>query len=185
MVSEGKHSYAEIGEKYGVSKARISQILQRYYEELPDDGSRDIQRAKLEKLQEEMFAIALGPGKPMVSPGGKQVFQTDEDGNILYGKPLYDQELKIKGALAAVTISERLAKSNAWDKRKPTEKDESSEYANAMEYVESLAKQNRELESQKEILAAKLADHEDNQDVVEAEIIEDEENPPPAAYAED
>lgn len=172
MVGEGRHSYAEIAEKHGISKARISQVIQRYYEELPDDGSRDLQRAKLEKAQEVVSAIMNGPGKPVVSPGGKQVFETDPDGNILWGKPLYDQEIKIKAALAVVTISERLSRAYALDRPKAKERDESSEYAQAMAYVEQISKQNKELTAQAEIMASQLAEHE-NHDVVDAEIVED------------
>lgn len=177
MVAEGKNSYAQISEKFGVSKARISQIVQRYYEELPDDGSRDLQRAKLEKAQEMMFAIMTGPGKRVVSPGGSPVFERFPDGTIDYDHPLYDEEIRIKAALAGVTIAERLAKSFAWDRPKAKEKDESDDVKAMMDYVEQLARQNKELASQAEVLQEQLARHE-NTDVVEAEIIE---NPGEAA----
>lgn len=178
MVAEGKNSYAQISDKFGVSKARISQIIQRYYEELPDDGSRDLQRAKLEKAQEMMFAIMTGPGKRVVSPGGSPVFERFDDGTIDYSKPLYDEEIRIKAALAGVTIAERLAKSFAWDRPKQLQKDESSEYATAMAYVEEISQKNKDGQQQLELLAEqnrqlqeRLTEREDK-DIVEAEIVE-------------
>jgi hypothetical protein len=173
MVAEGKYSYAQVSEKFGVSKARISQIVQRYYEELPDDGSRDVQRAKLEKAQEMMFAIMTGPGKRVVSPGGSPVFERFPDGTIDYDHPLYDEEIRIKAALAGVTIAERLAKSFAWDRPKQKEKDESSEYAEALAYMHDLADKNKEKDKQLELLQQRLEEIEGSQDIVEAEVVED------------
>lgn len=175
MVAEGKHSYARISEQFGVSKARISQIVQRYYEELPDDGSRDLQRAKLEEAQRMMFAIMTGPGKRVVSPGGSPVFERFADGTIDYDRPLYDEEIRIKAALAGVTISERLAKSFAWDRPKQKEKDESGEFAEAMAYLETLSKENKEKDRRLELLQERLAEIEGDKDIVEAEIVSNEE----------
>jgi len=164
MVRDGGHNYQEISEKFGISKARISQIVSRYYEEIPDDGSRDIQRAKLERAQEVVLGIMNGPGKRVVSPGGSPVFERFPDGTIDYNKPLYDEEIKIKAALAGATISERLARSYGLDRPRQKQKDESTEFDQAMEYVKELAKQNKDLQE-------RLSLHEDT-GVYEAEVIE-------------
>lgn len=147
-VAEGKYSYQQIAEEFGVSKARIAQIVKRFYEELPDEDARFAQRAKMERLQEEMFEIATGPGKRMVSPGGSPIFERNDDGTINYDKPLYDDGDRIKAALAAVTIGERLARSGAWDQAKQKQKDESEDVKAMMEYVQGLAAKNKELQDQ-------------------------------------
>ena len=170
-VSEGKRSYADISREFGVSKARVSQIVQRYYEDLPDDGTRDLQRAKMEHAQEIVLAIMNGPGKRVVSPGGSPVFERNDDGTINYEKPLYDEEIKIKAALAGVTISERLARSFGLDRPKQKQKDESDEFDSAMEYMNQLIKQNKELQERLELHEIS-ASHPEQPELYEAEVIE-------------
>lgn len=173
MVAEGKYSYQQISDTFGLSKARVAQIVARFYEELPDDGARHAQRAKLEEAQRVMFEIMRGPGKRVVSPGGTAVFEKNPDGTLNFGKPLYDEEIRIKAALAATTIGERLSRSGAWDLAKQKQKDESPEFAEAMSYLETLSKQNKDKDEQLELLQERLRQIEANEDVVEAEIIED------------
>jgi len=173
-VAEGKRSYQEISEEFGVSKARVAQIVKRFYEELPDEDARHAQRAKLEEAQRVMFEIMRGKGKRVVSPGGSPVFERNDDGTINYDAPLYDEEIRIKAALAATTIGERLARSGAWDLAKQKQKDESPEFAEAMAYLETLSKENKDKQHQLELLQERLAQIEAGEDVVEAEVIEEE-----------
>lgn len=171
MVAEG-HKLEVIADTFGISKARVSQINQEYHEDVTDDAYRELQRNELEYvLHDILYPMLRGPGKRLVSPSGKPVYEMSEDGKSLdMSRPIYDEYAKVDVAKAIVPLQERIAKLYALDRPKAKEKDESPEFAEAMSYVRKLAGRVKELQS-------RLSQYEEDDDVVEAEVVPDEENP--------
>lgn len=170
MAAAG-HPLADIGETFGITKSRVSQIITEHYEEINDDASRDWSRAILENYLQTIQKLVDGPGKRFVSPSGRPVYELNEDGTFDFGRPLYDEYEK-KGLIdAGVKVIDRLSRLYALDKPKIKEKDESPEFEQAMQYV-------RQLASEKKELLAKLAEYGEETQTFVAEIIEDDDPPP-------
>jgi len=165
MKREGR-SYAEISETFGITKARISQIISREYEDVSDDSYREAMRLDLEGKLAELNKLIASPGKVMVSPGGRIICHYVGDGTdaIDYSRPVYDEFVKVDAIRTYFQGAERLARLHALDRPKAKERDETKEFTAAMAYVEQLAEENKEL--RKEIEAAR-----EPTDVVEAEVI--------------
>lgn len=169
MASEG-YTLQQIADNFGVSKQRISQIVQENYEDITDDATRDVSRTQLEYyLNEILHPMLRGPGKRLVSPSGRPVYELDPEdpsGKTWdLDKPVYDEYAKVDVINAALKVHERLAKFYHLDRAKGREKDESAEFTEAMQWVESLVAENKRL--------ARLARVED-EITVEAEVIEDD-----------
>jgi hypothetical protein len=170
MKREGK-GYAEIAEAFGITKARVSQIVAREYEDVSDDSYRESMRLDIEGKLAELNRLIASPGKPMVSPGGKIICHYsgdyDDEGKpvIDYSKPVYDEFVKVDAIKAYLTALERLSRLHALDRPKAKERDESKEFSEAMEYVGRLADENKQLRLQLETAG-------EPSDVVDAEVIE-------------
>lgn len=141
MVQAG-YALQVVAGQFGITRARVSQIVSKFHEEVTDDGTRDVLRSQLESyLTDTLHPIIRGPGQPMYSTGsGKLVL--DLDGNIIY-----DERIKIDAVNSALRVHERIAKLSALDRPKAKEKDESREIAEAMEYLQSLAAEKQELQA--------------------------------------
>lgn len=159
-----------IAEDIGISKARISQIVSRVYEDVSDDAYREGMRLDIEGKLSILNKLIEGPGKPMVTPGGKIVcaYKTDGSGDIDYDAPLFDEFIKVDAIKTYLTALERLARQHATDRPKARQADESREFADAMVYVEQLAQENKKL--MKELETFRPAEDE----IVEAEIVDSE-----------
>jgi hypothetical protein len=165
MKREGR-SYSEISETFGITKARISQIVAREYEDVTDDSYREAMRLDLEGKAAVLNQLIAGPGRQMVSPGGKIICNYVGDGTdaIDYSNPVYDPYVKVDAIRTYVMLQERIARMHAIDRPKAQQRDESAEFAQAMTYVEQLADENKEL--RKELEASR-----EPSDVVEAEVV--------------
>ena len=141
MIAEG-YSRQAVAEHFGVSRARVSQIVSSYHEPISDDASRDTLRTYLESyLTDTLHPIIRGSGQPLYSTGsGKLVL--DPDGNMIF-----DERVKIDAINSALRVHERLAKMQAWDRPKAREKDESKEIAEALAYLSELAQEKQELQA--------------------------------------
>src|ERR1700722_14578139 len=73
----------ELAAKYGVSQARISQIVLAHHEEISDEATRAQMVASLFFVAENLLEIQRRPRPPKVTPSGKLVYEPllDEDGN--------------------------------------------------------------------------------------------------------
>lgn len=168
MKREGK-PYSEIAEHFGISKARVSQIVSRVYEDVTDDSYREGMRLDIEGKLAVLNKLIEGPGKPIVTPGGKIVceYLDDDSGDVDYSKPLYDEFVKVDAIKTYLTALERLARQHATDRPKARQADESREFADAMVYVEQLAQENKKLMKELETFRPQ------EEDIVEAEIVTD------------
>lgn len=163
MKREGR-PYSEIAEHFGISKARVSQIVSRVYEDVTDDSYREGMRLDIEGKLQVLNKLITGPGKPMVTPGGKIVcaYKDDGSGDLDYDKPLYDEFVKVDAIKTYLSALERLARQHATDRPKARDRDESQELAQAMKWVEQVAEDNKRLQKELERYQG---------DIVEGEIV--------------
>jgi Sigma-70, region 4 len=125
MKGEGK-SYQQIADTFGITKARVSQIISRAYEDVSDDSYREGMRLDLEGKLAELNRLIASPGKVMVSPGGRIICHYVGDGTdaIDYSRPVYDEFVKVDAIKAYFAGLERLARMHAIDRPKAKERDE-------------------------------------------------------------
>lgn len=166
-------SYQATGDKWGLSKQRIAQLVQESQESVSDDGWRSLDFTRLDDLGENLLGKFYGPDAPLVSARGV-VYETllDADGSPVYtqsgnpkqdlSRPVPDTRLKIELALAYTKIQERKAKLTGTDRLKARAVDQSREQEEFLAYVQGLADQNDALRKQVDMLS---------RDVIEAEII--------------
>lgn len=140
-----------VAAKYGISRSRVSQIVQENTSDTADDVTRDAQRMTLEDLQQELIEIAKGPGRRVMDVKGNLMFDEDD-------QPMYDAELKIKAALAWASLSERLAKSYALDRPKQKEVDIAADVELAFLSYQKDAEEKRRLEVENEELRRRLGE---------------------------
>ena len=79
IVSElrfGK-SRAEVCGKYGISQARLTQIIHETAPAMPDEGARAYLAVHLEQILENLAPIARGKGRPITSGKGEHVINAD------------------------------------------------------------------------------------------------------------
>jgi hypothetical protein len=161
MIREG-HSYQVVADTFGVSKQRISQINSEYQEQISDDSYRDMDRTRLEKLDEDLFKRFIGPDEPLVSARGL-VYEIDPATGQNFSKPVPDIRLKIELALAWTKIQERKAKLYGLDRNRQRERDQSGEMQEFLSYMTQLTDENDKLKKQVEILS---------RNVIEAEVVD-------------
>ena len=85
IVSElrfGK-SRAEVCGKYGISQARLTQIIHETAPAMPDEGARAYLAVHLEQILENLAPIARGKGRPITSGKGEHVIN-GETGDYAY-----------------------------------------------------------------------------------------------------
>lgn len=159
--------YQVIADKWGLSKQRIAQINQESQETVTDDAYRELQRTRLEYIQDELFrdfkepaqlVNARGPVYEMIRVNTADGMKTVPD----LDRPVYDRRLKIEIAGAITKIDERLAKLFGLERGKQRERDQSSEQIEFLNYLQQIADENEELKKRVAILS---------RDVIEGEAI--------------
>jgi len=166
MVRQGI-PYHVIGDKFGISKQRCSQIIQEYQEPVSDDSYRELQRTKLEFIQDELFKIftektiqvnARGPVymRKLVSTadGLKEVNDLDQ--------PVEDKRLRVEVAGQLVKLDERLSKLTGTDRLKARSVDQDREMQEFLGELERTYGENEALRKRVEMLS---------RGVIEAEVI--------------
>jgi hypothetical protein len=138
----------DIAEATGLSKGRVSAISARMRQELTEEATRDVQRSQLEYvLHDVLYPLLRGPGKRVISPSGRPVFELDEHGDPDYSRPVFDEYAKTDVVLAFIRTQERYSKLLALDMKKAAE-DQTAEIAEAMAYVQQLQAENKALRRQ-------------------------------------
>jgi transcriptional regulator len=161
------HSRKEVADAFGISEARVSQIITEDHESVSPEQSRAQQALRIEFLLENLFEILRQPKQIKVSPSGRPVYElmTDEETGKLIpdlGRPVYDYSLPIETTKAAVTAMERQAKLGALDIKKAKERDESADFEQMLSWARQLAAENKELRDRLE----------KDQVYLEAEVVE-------------
>lgn len=173
MVNEG-YRLDEIASTFGITRARVSQINSEYHDDVTDEAERDLALAQLDYLiHDVLYPLLRGPGKRLVSPSGRPVYevkegQTDNRGNPVFdfSRPIYDEYARVEVVNVFLKAQERRAKFSALDRAQPREKDESQEFTEMMNWVRTLAVQNKELR-------AKLSQYE-TEEFHEADVVSEE-----------
>ena len=163
--------YQAIADKWGLSKQRIAQINQESQETVTDDAYRELQRTRLEYIQDELFRDFAEPAILVNARGPVyeliQVKTADGPKMIQdFTRPVYDRRLKIEIAGAITKIDERLAKLFGLERGKQRERDQSGEQAEFLAYIDGMAQENADLRKQVEVLSGRIT---------EAEVIPEEE----------
>ena len=168
-------SRRELAAKYGVTQARISQIILAHHEEISDEATRAEMVAHLFFVAQNLLEIQRRPRPPKVSASGKLIYEPllDENGEPLRdnrgqfvpdpSKPVLDDSPIIESAKQIPGTYDRIAKLMGLDRKAPKEKDESAEYAAMISWAEGLANENRALRERVNAL--------DAQEVFEAEVV--------------
>lgn len=166
MSNEGR-TLAEIGGHFGLSRARISQIIHEYDSEITDDDYRAVMRVKLESfLHDTLEPLRHGPGKPLVANGNGQWIKDE------FGNPVYDEFVKIDVINTEIRVIEKLTKLYAIDKVKVKDTADSSEMDQVVAFFEETLREKKELED-------RLALYETPPGAEYAEIVDDEPDSPP------
>jgi Homeodomain-like domain len=167
MIAEG-YSGQVIADNFGITRQRVSQIVQEHQEAVTDDAYRDVMRTQAEGVLDELFRIFRGPGKRMVSPGGKIICENNPDGTPDFSRPVYDEYAKVDVANAIIKLQERLGRSYGLDRVRQRERDQSEEMGEFMTWV-------AELDAQNKALKAQLANSAETSppEILQAEIVEE------------
>jgi hypothetical protein len=180
----------EIARKYGITEARVSQIVLAHHEEISTDAARAESVALLEFGLEKAAELLRMPPQRKVSPSGKMVFEPllDENGEILRNnrgiplddpsKPVYDYSHVTEALKQLPPLLDRKSKFMGLDLKAPKEKDESAEYAAQLSWVQGVAEANQAVTRENEELRARLAALERG-GVEDAEIVTHDETPFP------
>ena len=172
MRDEGRTMQA-IADTVGLSKARISQILEEMDEETTAGGYRAFLAANGELGLAEVMKILRKPSPQKISAAGVPVYELDPDDPSArtkdLSKPIYDDSIKLEAVGKLPPLLDRLSKLRGADAVKAAPKDESSEFETAWAW----AQQQRTLALD---LASRLAKYEmveisEDDEYVEAEII--------------
>jgi hypothetical protein len=164
----------KVAETFGISQARVSQIVAEHHEATTIDEQRAQQSVQIEFAIEKLMEVLRQPVQIKVTPSGRPVYDLmmdEESGKLIpdLSKPIYDYSLPIESAKAISSIMDRQARLNALDLKKPKEKDESGEREGWIAEFQRLFAENKELRD-------RLGDRY----YVEAEVIE----PPPELASE-
>lgn len=160
MSNEGR-TLAEIGAHFGLSRARISQIINEYDSEIGDDDYRAVMRVKLESfLNDTLEPLRHGPGKPLVANGNGQWIKDE------FGNPVYDEFVKIDVINTEIRVIERLTKLYAIDKVRIKETADQSEMDRVVAFFEETLREKKELEE-------RLAAYEGPPQIMIADVIDD------------
>lgn len=171
----------ELAAKYGITEARISQIVLAKHEEITDDANRAILFAELDFVKSKILEIFSRPRPPKVTPSGLIVFEPliDENGEPVraangkgflsdYSKPVYDDAPYIEAAKMVPNLSKEQASLYGLHRPKAKEKDESAELQNLLAWaqgnVDKVKEQQALIESLQQQLGAEP-------EIFEAEVI--------------
>ena len=167
----GSRSRREVAEKFGISEARVSQIILKSREETSAEESRAMQDVRIEYLLEKQFEILRAPLQVKASAGGKLIYlpdTNDPSGRTPdYSKPVYDYAPVNEASKVIISALDRQAKSGALDLPKGKMKDESDQVTEWTSYVKLL--QGRVKALQDKVLEISPG----NYDIYEAEVIPD------------
>lgn len=165
MSAQG-YSQRKIASTLGISGARVNQILRESREAIDPDAARAKLGEILDEILEDAMKLAKGPGKRLVSPSGRPVYELDPDLTDHRGnpsadltKPLYDEYARLDAIKQINEISRNYARVFGLE-IKPKEKDDSEALGEIARYMEHLEQKNRELQE-------KL----DEREVIEGEIV--------------
>lgn len=182
----------ELAAKYGVTQARISQIVLGHHEEISDDATRAQMVSSLFFVAENLLKIQRQPRSPKVTPSGRMIYQPllSEDGEPLrdnkghfiddYSKPVLDDSPIIESAKQIPATYDRIAKLMGLDRKAPKVVDESAEYQAQLAWVQSVADASQQAQRENEELRARLAMLEKG-GIQDAEVITHDETPAPEA----
>jgi hypothetical protein len=177
MIRQGI-PYQQIADAKGISKQRVSQINQEYQEVVTDDAYRELQRTRLEYIQDELFkeftepvilVNARGPVYELIkvnTPDGPKMVQD-------FDKPVYDRRLKLEIIDRIIKTDERIAKLFGLERGKQRDRDQSAEQQEFLAYVQQLMDEGDQLRKRNEELARQVAMLNQPQ-VIEAEVIHEE-----------
>lgn len=172
MIHQGV-SYQKVGEHFGISKQRCSQILQESQEEVPDDARREGQLAMLEHvIAENMRRLTEPPPPAMTARGIVFMPLVDDSGSPVFGskgQPLQDFDKPVPDERFHLEVQDRVmkgielaAKLGGWARLKARQVDQSQEQADFLAYLQQIADENDQLKKRVEILS---------RGVIEAEVI--------------
>lgn len=175
MVREGT-PFGAVASIYGITHARVSQIVKASYEDVTDEAYREGQRQQLEFALEKLYELLRAPGRKMVAPGGGVVYERNPDGTVDYTRPVYDEYVRTDVVRAICQVQDRMAKLYNLNLTKSRDRDDSREFAEAMDYVTKLAEENRQLRTEMARLSGQPGPV---LEITDAEIVED---PPQAGH---
>lgn len=145
-----------LAKKYGISEARLSQIILAKQDEISDDANRALLFAQLDFVKQRILEIFSRPRPVKVNPSGRLVYEPlMEDGEPVlsakgvpmldYTKPVYDDSPYIEAAKMVPNLIDRQSRLYALDRPKPKERDESAELKSMLTWAESIVEENRQL----------------------------------------
>jgi hypothetical protein len=134
MWSTGK-SIQTVADTFNISRQRAQQVISRHVQEAvgTDDESRNLQRAQLEALGNEMLRYVYVPPPPSYDVKGNMLI--DENGD-----PVRDIAANIKAGELYLKVSESIRKMDALDKPRRKQLDEDVAMAQVKAYLNNLPK---------------------------------------------
>ena len=184
---EGESAW-KLSQEFGVSIARISQIMLANHEEISDDAARAEGVAFLDSALEKVMETLHLPLQQKVAPNGKLVYGNlvDENGEIVRdsrgnpvqdpSKPVYDYSHVFEAAKQIPGLLDRKSKFMGLDRKAPRATDESAEYQAQLTWVQSVADASQKTQRENEELRARLAALERG-GVEDAEIVSHDDSP--------
>lgn len=155
MRDEGRTMQA-IADSVGLSKARISQILEELDEEVSIGGYRAFLASQVELGLMEMVKILRKDAPVKVSAGGKVMYYPDPDDpsgrTPDFDSPIYDDAVKIDAAKALSPLVDRLSKLRGADAQRQRDEVDESEVSAEVAYIQKLI-------SDRKMLTDKLLEH--------------------------
>lgn len=174
----------EVAKKYGITEARVSQIMLAHHEEISDDAVRAEAIAQLDYTLQKVMETFQRPRQLKVTPSGRIVYEPllDEDGEPLRdnrgqfipdpSKPVYDDSPIFEAAKQVPSLLARKSQFMGLDRKAPRAVDESEAYAAQLAWAQTLADANLAVRRENEELQARIAALERG-GIEDAEIIHD------------
>lgn len=179
MRDEGR-TMQVIADTVGLSKARVSQILEELDDEVSLGGYRAFLASQGELALREITKILLKDSPIKVSAGGKVMYYPDPDDpsgrTSDFDNPIYDDTIKLDAAKAMSPLLDRLSKLRGADARPQRDMIDEDAVNEEIAYVQKLI-------SDRQRLADKLLEHGEVLDLssyegyYEAEVISQEDSP--------
>ena len=153
IVSElrfGK-SRAEVCGKYGISQARLTQIIHETAPAMPDEGARAYLAVHLEQILENLAPIARGKGRPITSGKGEHVINGET------GDYAYDDSPTIQANEVINRVVGTWAKLYGAEKPPPKAVETNPELADQLLFFQTQTRENLALKEQLAIVQSRLA----------------------------
>lgn len=158
-----------LAEEYGISQARISQIVLAEQDAITDDANRALLVAQLDFVKEKILEIFSRPRSPKVTPSGRLVFEPllDENGEPIpaangkgfmddYTKPILDDSPIIEAAKMVPNLVDRISKLQGLDKKPKDTREDTGAIESTMNYINALIAQGKSKDQELEDLRAQL-----------------------------